>query len=127
VSGDAATDGLLALCDQLDQAREEATPGPWMQAGEHLIVDGRGVNVIATNVGVEDAALIVAAVVGSYALTDAVRRLLADRDTDRERLRRVEKLAVQYKRLGEELHEIPRAESFADAALDLRRALGEPS
>jgi hypothetical protein len=59
--------------DALEAARAAATPGPWRPHGEHLIVDERGVSLIATQVDDADAALIVAAVNALPDLLDEVR------------------------------------------------------
>lgn len=98
MSGDAATGGLRDYIEVAEQLRDALDSLPVLQARH----DAESMWLLTT---------------------EQVRRLLADRQA----VQRVRNLAVQYKRLGEELHDVPRARSFADAALDLSRALGEDS
>ena len=67
--------------DELDAAREKATPGPWRKGAlQYVYAEGPGSPVVADEVGSADAALIVAAVNAVPALTSALRAVadLAD-------------------------------------------------
>lgn len=74
------TADVLALLDQLDQAREKATPGPWT-SDEYGLISGPDAPAdvdhwIASGIAPDDQAAIVAAVNALPALTAALRAAL---------------------------------------------------
>jgi hypothetical protein len=101
------TTDLTAWLDGLEEARKAATPGPWKVAYPfRKLVDLPDRLSAVTADRPKDAALIVAAVNALPEMVAVVRGVLA--------------LAEEFDTLGRNLHSVPAADAYDDAAVQLR-------